>query len=77
MPIAVFLMVVGKSSAVNMKVTLKAAETKNLALSTRMAKNAVPEVMKAAAMQQMPGMNWVTKNSGFLPHLSMTRGRMM
>ena len=59
-----------------MKVTLKAAETKNLALRTRMAKKGVPDLRKAAAMQQMPGMNWVTKNSGFLPHLSMMRGRM-
>ena len=74
-PTAVFLMEVGKSWAVYMYFTLAAADTPNLALRVRKAKKGVPGGRKAATIQQIPGRNWVTKNNGFLPQISMIRGR--
>ena len=55
--------------------TFAPAETPNLALRVRNAKKGVPGVRNAATIQQIPGTNWVTKNNGFLPQISIIRGR--
>lgn len=53
-----------------MKVTLKAAAAPSLAPRASTAKPAVPGVMKAAAMQQIPGINFKTQVSVFIQAVS-------
>ena len=62
-PTAEFLIEVGYSWAVYMKVTLKAAAAPSLAPSARTAKKAVPGVRKEQQMQQI--LNKTKKNASY------------